>query len=143
MKKVLFVFGSIFFLFFSCKNHIEEVVELKYENNSPKLVKYFKTTDKEKILVKTIAYYPNKKKLMEGGFKDNLRDGKWTSWFENGNKWSEAVYNKGIRNGINITWYENGKKRYEGIYQDDIKIGKWTFWYDNGQLQNEFDFSKK
>jgi len=143
MKKNFLVFGSILLFLFACKEHVEEVIELKYENNSPKLVKYYKTTSKEKILIKEIAYYPNKKKLMEGGFKDNQRNGQWTSWYENGNKWSEAVYNKGIRNGMNTTWYENGKKRYEGNYQNDIKTGTWKFWSEDGQLQNKFDFSKK
>ena len=143
MKKIILCCGAIFLLLFACKEHIEEVVALKYDNNSPKLVKYYKTTNKEKILTKEIAYYPNKKKLMEGEFKDNQRNGKWISWYDNGNKWSETVYNKGIRDGINTTWYENGKKRYEGNYQNDIKTGIWKFWNEEGLLLNQFDFSKK
>jgi len=30
------------------------------------------------------TYYPNKQAQMEGTYKDNQREGKWTYWYENG-----------------------------------------------------------
>ncbi|HOT88789.1 MAG TPA: hypothetical protein PL028_04550, partial [Bacteroidales bacterium] len=47
-------------------------------------------------------------KKSEGTFKDSLKDGKWTYWYENGNKLSEGEY---ILNN---------------------KTGHWTYWYSNG-----------
>ena len=139
MKKIFFLF--IILSLFSCKHIIKEVV-LKYNDNSPKLIHYYKIVDDKKILVSETAFYPNKNKLMEGEYKNNQRNGKWTSWYENGNKWSEAIYDSDIRNGINTTWYENSKKRYEGNYSKGIKTGVWKFWNENGQLINQMDFDK-
>jgi hypothetical protein len=47
-----------------------------------------------------------------------LKDGKWTSWFENGQKSSEWTYKDGKRIGSAAEWHENGQKVAEGTYKD-------------------------
>ena len=55
-------------------------------------------------------------------------DGKWTFWYENGQKWSEKKYKVGVPDGIHTWWYSNGQMREEGTFKDGEKDGKWTEW---------------
>ena len=55
-------------------------------------------------------YYENGQIKLEGNYKDNKRDGKWTYW------------------------YENGQIEQEGNYKDHKQDGKWTWWHENGQI---------
>jgi len=137
----------IFFLWlialtsFSCKDTpLIEKVEEVYEDESPKLIRFYKEKDSKKILVKEKALYPNGKVQLEGGYKDNRRDGLWTYYYENGNKWSESYYDNGENHGASTTWFENGKKRYEGTYTHGKKTGKWTFWDESGNMVKEVNF---
>ena len=59
-------------------------------------------------------------------------DGKWTSWFENGNKYCEGSYKNDKKNGKWTSWYDNGHKHYEGSYKNGNENGKWTYWYCSG-----------
>ena len=79
------------------------------------------------------------KKKMEGQYKNGLKNGRWTYWYENRQKKEEGTYKDGKKDGAIAEWYESGQKKYEGTYKgvdgygDSIKDGKWTDWYDNGQ----------
>jgi antitoxin component YwqK of YwqJK toxin-antitoxin module len=55
-------------------------------------------------------------------------------------QWSETTFKAGIKNGKTTTWYENGKKRYDGFYKNDLESGKWTYWNEAGELVNTQDF---
>ena len=76
---------------------------------------------------------------MRGFLKNNMREGVWRSWYENGLPWSETEFKGGIKNGRTSTWYENGKKRYEGFFTNDKETGSWTFWDENGVVVAEKD----
>ncbi|MDD3876558.1 MAG: hypothetical protein PHT69_08045 [Bacteroidales bacterium] len=128
----------IFSLFInSCQNTVE-VVEEVYEDNSPKLVRFYDKKTNE--VIKEVSYYPDHKIKLEGHYKNSQRDGIWTYYYDNGNKWSEAVYTDGINNGKTTTWYENGKMRYEGQYAEGEKIGNWKFWTEDGELAEEINY---
>ena len=52
--------------------------------------------------------------ILEANYKDGKEDGKWTYWYENGQKWEE------------------------GNYKDGIPKGNWNFWMKSGtQLSRE------
>ncbi len=136
-------FILIGFLVFSCKETLIEKVEDVYEDGAPKLIRFYKAKDDKKILVKEKALYPDGKVQLEGGYKDDMRDGLWTFYYENGKKWSEASYKNGEYNGASTTWFENGQKRYEGFYANGNKTGQWKFWDESGKLVKEVDFSDK
>lgn len=72
-------------------------------------------------------------------------EGKYTSFFENGQKESEGIYKNSERTGTWNYWYENGQKRAEEqyLYQDcnlydyvsfECPSGVWTYWNDTGEL---------
>ena len=58
-------------------------------------------------------YYENGQIKIEANYKDEKKDGKWTSW------------------------YENGQIKLERNYKDDHIDGKWTEWDENGQIKSE------
>ena len=68
------------------------------------------------------------------------KDGKYTEWYENGQKRSEETWKDGKLNGKTTIWYENGQKEEEGTYKDGIPDGKRTTWYENGQKRSEGTF---
>ena len=45
----------------------------------------------------------------------------------------EVTYKEGKLVGKWTRWYENGQKRQEGTFKDGEKDGKWRYWDENGQ----------
>ena len=69
-----------------------------------------------------------------------MHDGKWIDWHENGQKWSESNYKDGKLDGLYTSWHENGHKRQEVIFKDGKRNGLATKWYDNGKKMAEGTF---
>ncbi|MCH2112412.1 MAG: hypothetical protein MK213_06100 [Planctomycetes bacterium] len=68
------------------------------------------------------------------------RFGKWTFWYENGNKWMEGKYRQGQREGVWTWWYENGQKSQTGPFLNGERNGPFTYWYRNGVKSQEITF---
>ncbi len=144
-KKILTVI-ILFTLMFSCKNEkLEEEVSGRYPNGVPMKVEYYKWQGNNKIVVKEVRYYQNGEKEIEGEYKNNKKDGKWTYWYTNGKKWSEGYFKNGLSNGHFTIWYKSGKRNYEAEYKDGKPHGKWIFYdYDNRPYKEViFDMGKK
>jgi antitoxin component YwqK of YwqJK toxin-antitoxin module len=94
----------------------------------------------------------------------STRDGKWTTWYENGNLHSEANYDKGKMVGSWKTLYENGSteaeinfstgkavyfhkngaKHSEGSIKDGmIQTGSWTGYFENGNKNYEGSYNNE
>ena len=65
--------------------------------------------------------YNNGNNKLEGSYK-NKKNGKWTVWYENGQKWSEITYKNGKEDGKWTYWYANGQMASEGTHNDGEKI---------------------
>lgn len=91
-----------------------------------------------------------------------IKDGKWTTWYENGAFHSEEYYDKGTMTGTWKSSYENGKTESEinfttgkAIYYNDkggissegmmasgmIQKGKWIGYHENGNKNYEGSFN--
>jgi antitoxin component YwqK of YwqJK toxin-antitoxin module len=140
MKTKLFLLTVLIIGLSSCRFE-NKVVEETYDDGSPKRVCIYKGKGDSRELMKETTYYPNKQAQMEGTYKDNKRDGKWTYWYENGKVWSEGTYLRGKSEGKRTTYFENGKVRYDGFYKEDMRVGKWRFFDENGRLLKELDYS--
>ena len=44
---------------------------------------------------------------------------------------------RAIADGKFTEWYENGQKKLEGHYETNRAEGKWTEWEENGQIIEE------
>lgn len=120
----------------------KKVIEEKYENGSPKLVKYYKKVKGEEQVVREQLFYENQKPRMEGEYADQKRTGIWKAWYENGNLWSEGTFKEGKRDGIGKVYYEDGKLFFEGNYSADRKVGIWRFYDEKGKITREVDYDK-
>ena len=56
----------------------------------------------------------------EGAWINGVADGKWTFWFDNGNKFAEGNYNSGNGVGQWTWWYRNGLKYMEGTLRRGV-----------------------
>ncbi len=140
MKLKLLFLSLLAFIINSCTSKVVEETVESYPDGSPKVVRYYKDDGTNKTLVRETLYYSNHQKYMEGDYKNGKRDGKWTSWFQNGNEMSIHNFVEGVDDGKLTVFYENGEKRYEGKYTAGKKIGVWKFWSEEGVLQNKEDF---
>ena len=68
------------------------------------------------------------------------REGRWTTWFDNGNKRSEGGYLDGEMHGPFTLWYETGNKREEGQYVRGRAHGRWVKWDEQGHRIKEVEF---
>ena len=89
MKKYFVIVVSVCLLM-SCNGRIKKEVVETYGDGSPKVERQYMIRNGEKELVKEVAFFPGKKIYMEGEYKNNKRNGRWVSWYQNGNKWSEG-----------------------------------------------------
>ena len=121
-----------------------QVVKESYADGKPKMVvEYLLDEDGKKTLYKETHFFPGEKKYIEGKYdKEEERDGVWTSWYENGNKWSQGKYINGKEDGKYSVWYENGKLRYQGQYDMGRKVGVWEFYDSLGVKKKEENFGK-
>jgi antitoxin component YwqK of YwqJK toxin-antitoxin module len=141
LKRILPIFIAAL-LFMACSAKIEEVIEETYDDGSPKMARFYSKDGQDKILVKELSYYPNKKIRYEGEFKEDEKHGHWIYYYEDGKTWSEGYFKMGERNGESYVWHENGQQKIHGYYTDGIRTGLWQFWDDKGTLEKEIDYEK-
>lgn len=61
------------------------------------------------------------------------RHGRWTAWFESGQRQLEGQYDHDVPTGAWTWWHPNGQMALQGDYVDGRQQGVWTWWHDNGQ----------
>lgn len=105
--------------------------------------KYFRAKDKS----------GNPAKSEEIEYKENLRDGIWKQYFDNGKAKLEATYVKDTVDGYYVFYLDNGTVYCAGNYRKGLKHGDWnykdldgkkyTIKYRNGTAINETERNKK
>ncbi|MCU0433134.1 MAG: tetratricopeptide repeat protein [Bacteroidia bacterium] len=85
-----------------------------------------------------IEYHPNGSKAAEGELVNNLREGEWKFFREEGG-WLESKfeYKRGLRDGASTTYHANGRIESKGDYKDDMRHGFFKFFHSNGQLSSK------
>ena len=66
------------------------------------------------------------------GISKHGRHGKWTFWYEGGQK-VEQNWKNGKEDGLYTTWYENEQKKQKLTYKNGKVEGLLTQWYENVQ----------
>ena len=143
---LIFLIGSFFLSSCTQKrvekaddNLISEIEDL-WDNGNPKTVRFYKEEASGKILVMEKQYYPEGQLNMEGKFKNDLREGEWKSWYEDGTLWSSGSFKAGKRDGKGIVYHPNGSKNIEGTYEEGRRIGLWKAWDESGNILSEQRF---
>lgn len=71
----------------------------------------------------------------EGYVKDGKKEGLWTFYYENGEKFREINYAGGTENGIWIMWHENGNLYLEKSKKNGKTDGLWKEYYESGKIK--------
>ena len=86
-------------------------------------------------------FYENGEKKLNGNYRKGLMNGKWTDWYESGQKSSETTsFKDGIPDGLFTSWYENGQKESEGTFKDGKEDGLHITWFENGFKESEYTY---
>ena len=94
------------------------------------------------VLNDGVFFHKNGQKKSEGKYKNDKRDGVWTSWDENGIKYSDTTYSNGLKTktssfaGNEVTvmnFYENGEFKFRGKWINGKKEGVFWWKFENGE----------
>jgi antitoxin component YwqK of YwqJK toxin-antitoxin module len=89
----------------------------------------------------TISYHPNGTMLEYLPCCSYWPNGKFTRWYENGNKEEEVSMTDGIRVGLYTSWHPNGKVQSKGHYDEyGYPVGVWNYYKENGQKESTRNF---
>ena len=84
-----------------------------------------------------LGWHENGKLASQGVMIDDAMHGPWMQWHSNGNIRSQGSYNHGREEGPWSFWFADGQKEMEGKYVDGQPVGVWTNWYPDGQKEME------
>ncbi|MDY0343768.1 MAG: hypothetical protein RBR28_09355 [Lentimicrobium sp.] len=113
-----------------------------FEDGTLKSEKTFEKIDGKEVLIKEIRYHPNGKKYIEGNYNEGLREGKWTSWYNDGQLWSEGNFKQDKSDGERTVYHSNGKLHYKGAFDMGKRVGIWLFYDEFGVKINEINYDK-
>ena len=85
--------------------------------------------------------WENGNKMLDGSFKNSVKDGRWMEWFDNGQPEKQYNYRYGQKHGYWAEWHSNGLLAVEGSYVDGKEDGNWTYWYRSGQKEKVVDYN--
>ena len=87
------------------------------------------------------SWYENGQKKFEGMFENEIRDGEFTWWHENTQKAVQGSFVNDERHGLWSWWHENGQKAIQGQYDNGKLDGKWSYWNADGKLERKMDYT--
>jgi antitoxin component YwqK of YwqJK toxin-antitoxin module len=79
------------------------------------------------------SWHENGQKSEEGAYKDDLKDGHFTSWGEDAAKRNEGDFRAGKKHGRWVDFWPNGKPREETEYKDDVQDGRYVSYDESGK----------
>ena len=148
--KIIFLYLIIITLFYSCESKIKKSIDKTFSDGKPAKISYLDTTNEKNDTISKEEFWANGNRRIQGGFKDNLRDGEWTYWFENGNVWSKGSFKKGLSEGKFDVYNEDGSRYMQSSYKSGKPDGIWIFfdknkkkkevYFVNGKIIKQVDF---
>lgn len=76
--------------------------------------------------------YVNRGVIEKGSYFEGMKTGLWKVWFANGSLAYEIEYEQDLFNGKYIAYWDNGKIRVSGKYITGIYVGAWTKFDEEG-----------
>ncbi len=88
-----------------------------------------------------ITYHKNGNRHEEYNLLDNLKHGKCTEYFEDGETiWMICEYNKGLQSGQSTLFFHNGDIHTQGHYENGVKHGEWIEFNKQNKIVNKGKF---
>ncbi len=82
-----------------------------------------------------ISYFLNGNVESKGQFTNNETSGIWEFYYETGKLKMRGILFKGANYGMWEYFFESGQKSMEGIINGKNREGEWKMYYENGQLK--------
>lgn len=79
-------------------------------------------------------YHDNGNPYFEATIIDDLLQGTYTIWYENGQVAERLFFRDNVENGPAQFYHSNGQLAMSGTYQDGKMVGIWQFYNSSGQL---------
>lgn len=137
-KNQCFAIAVFCTLFCSCT----KVKEIK--NQQGHLIeRYEYKEDENGSLIKNGKYqtwYDNEKIKATGIYENDLKDGNWKFFNEEGKLDFESEYSNDLKNGEFIIYYKSGAVKSKSIFINDTLQGKENSFFENGKLQSEGEY---
>lgn len=81
-----------------------------------------------------LELYPDKAIKQKGKYVNGLKDGKWQTWFQNGEKESVTTWDNGFRNGVFEIYSAEGKLQKSGNYKSGKEDGEVSEFLQEGKV---------
>ena len=104
------------------------------DTNIIEVVIHYKNGQNKNCRVNTYYLSGAKSEEYYHGNQENVENGNYSAWFENGNLQLTGYTINGENDGIWIEFYENGNIKSKKQYSDNKNIGSWQFWDEQGNL---------
>lgn len=88
------------------------------------------------------SFYPDGTVAEETIWKNDLKDGLCTQYFENGQVKSSSTCINGQLEGAFTVYFSNGTKRIEGAYRHDAPDGEWKRYDEKGKLASTIRYAR-
>jgi antitoxin component YwqK of YwqJK toxin-antitoxin module len=89
-----------------------------------------------------VHYWKNSKiKQVEGNYKNGLKEGLWSYWYETGQLMRQGSYKADLAEGLWASYLRNGELESRGTYLNDRKSGFWVLGYGSG-IQSKGNYSE-
>lgn len=87
-----------------------------------------------------VEYERGGRKVREGTYRKDGKEGTWTVWFEDGSPAERAEWKDDVLHGAFTTWHRNGKKQVEGRNCQGAQCGLWITWDERGREQGRVTY---
>ncbi|MFC1584009.1 toxin-antitoxin system YwqK family antitoxin [Fibrobacterota bacterium] len=145
MKKILGLFSLMvtgLFYFSSCVKLEEKVINYPSGKIKEKYSFYVDENEEEVKDGLWIKWYEDGKKEAESNWQDGIKHGLFTRWYENGEKREESNWIGGKQSGRQKKWFLTGQQKFQAQWLEGFKHGKEIYWYEHGQKKSEVDYEK-
>jgi antitoxin component YwqK of YwqJK toxin-antitoxin module len=102
----------------------------------------YRTTGEDVKHGRYTTWFPNGQRSQEGAYVVDVPDGQFTWWYPNSQERMSGSYKNGKSHGPWVWWHENGQRAAQGTYVYGTPSGVWASWEDNGRLSRKSDFSE-
>ena len=79
-------------------------------------------------------------KWLQGLYANDLRQGRWESFTQDGYVETSTEYVDGVKSGLWLVFFPNGNLEFERLYRDGLEIGEHKFYQDDGKLSSVLTF---
>ena len=146
MKQLLtFLFISLFTLTNAYSQKKRVYLDRSQRLSSPEnayMYEEWQETKQGNIVGSFKEFYISGKLKKEIAYSNSgIKDGKYISYYENGQIKEKGNYQKGNKTGLWKQWHLNGQIASSGKHEGWKKVGPWKLWYDNGQLKDSTHYT--